>query len=382
MLRHSVEPATCRVLYLVQLPPPLHGVSAMNERVLGSAVINRGFKVRTLRTELASDVGDLNALSLGKLWRYIRLLARLLGTLLAFRPQLVYVTPVPSGVGFLRDSVMLLMLRLVPTRRVLHMHGLGIAAASRGPLMRWLYRRCFAGATVISLSERVLATEFEHLQDCGLRHIVIPNTLPSAWCAPIATAGCRSECSEETQKPLQLLYLSALFESKGVLRLPALAEKLRARELDFSLQISGAGTPRIRRQLVEEINARGLSQWVTLTPPLYGAEKRAAFEHADLLVLPTVKDYLPLVILEAMASRCAVLATAVGAIPDLVRDGQTGYLVAADDDEALLQRAAQLIERPRECLALGQAGRFRYLECFGGDRFDRAMRSVIAGSGA
>jgi len=54
---------------------------------------------------------------------------------------------------------------------------------------------------------------------------------------------------------------------------------------------------------------------------------QAVYEHIDCLVIPSLREGLPYVLLEAAANRVPVLATAVGDIPQLIKDGKTGYLV-------------------------------------------------------
>src|SRR5262249_25623311 len=77
----------------------------------------------------------------------------------------------------------------------------------------------------------------------------------------------------------------------------------------------------------------------------------------DLLVLPTRADMSPFVVLEAMATGIPVVASAVGGIPDLVRDGDTGFLVRADDGAALADRVQLLLRDPARRRAMGARGR-------------------------
>lgn len=77
----------------------------------------------------------------------------------------------------------------------------------------------------------------------------------------------------------------------------------------------------------------------------------------DTFVLSSVREGLPLVIPEAMAAGLPVVSTAVGGIPDVVADGETGYLVNYDDDEALRERLQALADDPDRARTLGRRGR-------------------------
>ena len=81
------------------------------------------------------------------------------------------------------------------------------------------------------------------------------------------------------------------------------------------------------------------------------------FQGADALCLPSRGDAAPWVVLEAMACGTAVVATATGGIPGLVRDGETGLLVAPDDPRALRQALERICDDREAAVAMGRAGR-------------------------
>ncbi|MBI4574159.1 MAG: glycosyltransferase [candidate division NC10 bacterium] len=86
----------------------------------------------------------------------------------------------------------------------------------------------------------------------------------------------------------------------------------------------------------------------------------APFLHAlDLFVLPSRTEGLPLTILEAMAAGRPVVATAVGGIPEVVRDGETGILVPERDPRQLADAVLRLLDAPGLAKAMGEAGRKR-----------------------
>jgi glycosyltransferase involved in cell wall biosynthesis len=73
----------------------------------------------------------------------------------------------------------------------------------------------------------------------------------------------------------------------------------------------------------------------------------------DIKVLPSVTEGLPLAILEAMAMGKPVIATEVGGVKEILKDGETGFLVPPQDPEALSERIIYLLRNEDEARQLG-----------------------------
>ncbi|HYU49357.1 MAG TPA: glycosyltransferase, partial [Candidatus Limnocylindria bacterium] len=92
---------------------------------------------------------------------------------------------------------------------------------------------------------------------------------------------------------------------------------------------------------------------------------------ATVFVCPSIYEPFGLVVLEAMACETAVVASRVGGIPEIVVEGETGFLVDYDASDpaafsaALAARIGELLDDPARASAMGEAGRQRVLERFG-----------------
>jgi glycosyltransferase involved in cell wall biosynthesis len=80
------------------------------------------------------------------------------------------------------------------------------------------------------------------------------------------------------------------------------------------------------------------------------------FRQADIFVLPTIGETYGLVICEAMASGLPVVATNVGAIPEIVEDGVSGVLVPPNSPSALADSLQRLVRQPEERRSMGERG--------------------------
>jgi glycosyltransferase involved in cell wall biosynthesis len=108
--------------------------------------------------------------------------------------------------------------------------------------------------------------------------------------------------------------------------------------------------------------------------PLYSA--------FDALVLPSSNEGTPVSAIEALAAGKPVVATRVGGVPDVVRDGEDGFLVDTGDTEGLADRLAQLARDPALRRRMGDEGRTRVLPRYAVDRLvddiDQLYRSLLA----
>lgn len=77
----------------------------------------------------------------------------------------------------------------------------------------------------------------------------------------------------------------------------------------------------------------------------------------DVFVLPSLEEGMPQSLTQALAMQCSVVASRVGGVPEVVRDGLTGLLVPAHDPQALAEKIALLLRNPEQGQRMGQAGR-------------------------
>jgi glycosyltransferase involved in cell wall biosynthesis len=125
---------------------------------------------------------------------------------------------------------------------------------------------------------------------------------------------------------------------------------------DARMEIIGAGG--MEAPLKAIIQETGLAGRITFTGYLDGTELRSRYRSALAVVVPgTIPENCPMVIQEAMAAGIPVIATNVGGIPELVVDGETGFLVPPNDPHALGARMQQLLDNPDLAVRLGTNGR-------------------------
>ncbi len=135
------------------------------------------------------------------------------------------------------------------------------------------------------------------------------------------------------------------------------------REIDFHLTF--VDRPRESLELVPSLVKRwGLQSRVTFTGRVSTEELVRRYNKAEILVSPSVYEGFGLPAAEAMACGVPVVATTAGAFPEVVADGETGWLVAPGDAHALADAIKRLMADPAERKRMGDAGRRRMQERF------------------
>lgn len=207
---------------------------------------------------------------------------------------------------------------------------------TRQPLLRnpQVYHRLFAQG------ERVLALS-EHMKS----QLVALGCPPERVLVHHLGVDCQRFAFRERQahdKPLEILSIARLVEKKGLeYAIEALAW-LQGRDVSFRFRVVGDGP--LASQLQRRTAELGLSDNVEFLGWRKQDEVAELLDTTDLLLAPSVRardgdeEGTPTVIVEAMARGVPVLATRHSGIPEMVRDGETGFLVPERDAEALFER--------------------------------------------
>ena len=187
---------------------------------------------------------------------------------------------------------------------------------------------------------------------------------------PPSMTPARARDGRNPADPVVILSVSRLVEKKGTeVLLEALARV--SPKLHWKLVHVGGGALQERLQrLARDLGLEGRVMW---KGPMTQQELLAEYRNADIFALASRvardgdRDGLPNVLMEAHSQALACVATRVSAIPELVRDGQTGLLVEERDPVAFAGALEALITNPARRRALGQAGQARVAESFGVD---------------
>jgi len=163
---------------------------------------------------------------------------------------------------------------------------------------------------------------------------------------------------EARQGPVTLFFIGNVGRQKGMHDLIEAAAELRRAGNQFRLVLAGPfDSPAEGEQMKKRVAMLGLCEAIQFTGPVFGAQKAALFQVADIFVLPSYGEGVPLSMLEAMSYRLPVVASVVGGIPEILVNQEMGFLIEPGDVPELTAALRKLLLSPELRTKMGRAGR-------------------------
>ena len=256
----------------------------------------------------------------------------------------------------------------------LHVH-FATPAASVGMLVKTVFGYSFSftvhgpdefyDAAGYNLPEKILAADFIFCISHYARSQVMKLSPVQAWTKfDVCRLGVDPQRFVPVPKPKQtgicnLLCVGRLTPAKGQAILLESVAQLKNKSLSVTLTLVGMGPD--EQSLRQYAEFLGISPQVNFTGAVDQDHIMDYYKAADIFVLPSFAEGLPVVLMEAMAMEIPCITTAITGIPELIRNGQEGLLVAASDREGLTQAIEQLVKDQVLRQQLGKAGRLKVL---------------------
>lgn len=356
-----------RLLLYGDLPPPYTGKAICFSKLVDA--------LHRRRTEWPIQVVSVGAQD----WRpgkanvitSLRTVRQILSVLLQLpRTDLFYVTIGLTPLGFLRDALLIWAARLLGRKVVARVDGGSFHQLyqDRPWAFRWLVKGTVNQITVFSvLSESIkvkckvipgLEKRLQVLSNGGeIPANVVPKSLPK-------------------EGPVRVVYLSNLLFEKGYADLLEAVRLLREKRPDcFRLEIAGAfmvqkpysnSDADVRDDFWRRVRDAGLEGVTTYHGVTTGKAKDRLLRDGHLFVLPTYYRYegQPLSVIEAMSYGMPVIVTPWAALPEMVTDGENGFLTPPQNPRALADGVARAIATPETYASLSRAALDRFRRDF------------------
>ena len=241
----------------------------------------------------------------------------------------------------------------------------------------WIERAAYAAADGVIAVSDAMKRDVESLYDVGGVVETIPNGIDPDEYRPVRRPALLREHGVDPERPY-VLFVGRVTRQKGIVHLVHALRHLPS-DAHVVLAAGAPDTPEIAAEMTAAVeSARAHTPGLVWIDQMLPREVAIAlYGGAAVFVCPSVYEPFGIINLEAMACETAVVASAVGGIPGIVVDGETGVLVPLDADEGtaeprdpdrfardLAGAVAGLLAHPARAERMGRAGRRRVVERF------------------
>jgi glycosyltransferase involved in cell wall biosynthesis len=322
-----------RVLMLGPGHELVSGISALAKTLVPA--LEQQVNLLYMPTILQRPLKESGKISLQNVVFALSQYSHFLSALHRFRPHIIHVHT-SQGIGWLKDSFFVLIGKACHCRVILHVHAADFDQLYGGQsrFVQSYTRR------VMGLADAVIAVSAEWRR--YLAHIVpIDQVLTFTNC--VAVDIMFPHVPKRSTDGAKALFLGSVGPRKGAFDLLEAVSHLKSMGCSLHLWLAGyeerEGDLLRARTRLEELQLAEMCQLVGM---VYGARKTELLNEANLFVLPSYNEGLPIAVLEAMAAGLAVVATPVGGVPEVIKDGYNGFLVPPGDTGALAEKLAIL----------------------------------------
>lgn len=264
---------------------------------------------------------------------------------------------------------------------VVHLHGSDVFVSEHYKIFRPFVKYILNSASKIIACSNNLANRIKHIGEGDLE--VIPYGVDIDIFFPNEK---NNYLESKRDRPKLITAVGRLVNKKGFKYLIIAAEKVIKLYPQCRFQIIGDGDQ--RSELVELSNSLKLSKNIVFLGNIPWNQIPDILRKTDIFVLPSIIDEkgnvdgLPVVLLEAMSSGCAVIASKVAGVPDVITDGVNGILVEPKNDNQLSQAIISLISNDELRIKLGESARDKVKSDYSWDiivkRIERVLESTIS----
>lgn len=363
-----------KVLCLLQLSPPVHGVTQMNDYIVKSRYLREKMDLSVVSLNFASSIKDVGVARPAKFLLMLKVIFKLIRAIIKLKPKTVYFTISPTGKAFYRDLVFSLIFKAFRVKNIIfHLHGKGIAQVTHKRIQKALYRWVFNKSKIILLSPLLVFDVKDVVAEDNI--FFLPNSIPRS----IPPDKLEFACLERRDRAVcRIVFLSNMIRNKGPIVLLRALDILAKEGHDFQACFAGSWFGGdCKAEFYSVLLDSHLAGYVQYLGPQYGNEKTELLLSGDIFVFPTYGDVFGIVNLEAMEAGLPVISTYEGAISEVIENGVTGYLVPKQDHVALAEKIRILLDNPDLRIRMGDAGRKKFEEQYAFEVYEKKLSEIL-----
>ncbi len=331
-----------KVLMIGPAPPPHGGgMQTFIEDILGSE-LPKIVELKLLNTIVPDIYFKYRPLRLLLFFKFIFLL---IIDLIIFRPEIVHIHT-SSYTGFWEKALFVIISKTFSRKVILHIHGSSFNKFCKNSRFKmYIYR-------ILDLCDKLIVlsnywSEFFKNNIAEEKLVIVENGININHFSHIP----------HKEKTINILFIGSIGERKGLyVILESIINSTFLQKPIFQFNFIGGGIfKKDFEHVVDSFKGYNIRN-VHFHGKLIGDDKYEYFRKADIFILPSYAEGLPIAILEAMASYLPVISTKVGGIPDLIKS-QNGILINSGDSKALSEAILTLANDSELRKRIGQNNR-------------------------
>jgi len=325
-----------KILFLIHLHGSIHGQSLINQSITKSKNIKKNFKTQFIDIATSSTIIDIESFRFMKIFKSINIFFKLLKSLIFFKPDKVYISMSVLGWGFIKDSIFVILCKLLGFKLIFHIHRKGVnKVIIKSRIYKFYYKFIFKNVEVIHLSKNLFH---------DIKKIIDPNSKKF-----IVNNGIKKQRLKNFKKYkiFNFIFIANLFNLKGIYILLKAILLLNKKKIykKFKINIIGSFTRDFKKKDLNNFLYQNRKfNNVNFIGPIYNKKKFEYLSKSHVMVYPTKDDCFPLCILEAMSCGLPIISTYQGAIPEMIKINYNGILIKGLNASVLVNAMKIYIE--------------------------------------
>jgi glycosyltransferase involved in cell wall biosynthesis len=315
-----------KILSILQLPPPIHGASLMNQLVLESKQISNEFQINHLQLSLSKNNFKENKIF--KFLNFISLIYSLL-KLKCSKFDIIYITPSVSGVSIIKDLLIVFVSKIIfKSNIVLHFHNFGLKENNYVP--RIIKKYIFSNVTIILNSINLKSDIPNYLKNITIKYC--QSCLPEKY-----------NVINARRNPIpNILFYSNILKSKGILEFIEIIKKLE-NKIELTFTIAGDFYEYSEIELIEIIKNQKIISKYKILGKINKNEKEIIFSNADVYVNPSHFETFGITLLESLWFNTPVVCSNIGGTSDIINNNSNGFLIELYNIDSFVEAILKLL---------------------------------------
>lgn len=186
------------------------------------------------------------------------------------------------------------------------------------------------------------------------------------------------EEDKKFKEKIDILFLGALVERKGIYDLLEVAKQMKEKELldKYKIRFIIGGSGKEEKNFVKKINEYGISNYIVMKGWVNEEKRARLLKNSEIFILPSYNEGLPIAILEAMSHGLPVISTNVGSINEAVIENKNGFLVQPGMHNELENAILELAKNKELIKKYGKNSRMLVEEKFNENKYFENIKSI------